>query len=97
MIGKLSLAAGLVACGVLVMPAAASAAALPQSRPAVDVDSAVVLQVHHRHHRHFRHHRGGFIVIGVGASHCSIWRHRCAHRWGWHTRAYYRCLWRHGC
>jgi hypothetical protein len=97
MIGKLTLAAGLVACGVLATPAAATAAALPQSRPGMDVESSVVLQVkHHHHRRHWRHGRG-FIVLGVGASHCSIWRRQCAHRWGWHTRAYYRCLWRHGC
>ena len=48
MIGKLTLAAGLVAFGMLATPPAASAAALPQSRPAVDVDTSVVQQVGHR-------------------------------------------------
>jgi hypothetical protein len=92
MIGKLSLAAGLVAFGMLATPPAASAAAFPQSRPAVDIDNSVVQQVRHR-----RHHRHRFIYLGAGPSYCSVWRHRCASRFGWHTRAYYRCLWRHGC
>ena len=91
MIGKLTLAAGLVAMGLLATPPAATAAALPQSRPAIDTDvSSMVQQVHHR-----RHHR--FVYLSAGPSRCSIWRHRCANRWGWRTRAYYRCLWRHGC
>jgi hypothetical protein len=103
MIGKLMLAAGLVAMGLLATPAA-SAAALPQSRPAIDTDvSSMVQQVrHHRHyrvahiHRH-RIHRHRFVYLSAGPSYCSVWRHRCASRWGWRTRAYYRCLWRHGC
>ncbi|KAB2939723.1 MAG: hypothetical protein K8F92_05500 [Hyphomicrobium sp.] len=28
---------------------------------------------------------------------CGRWSWRCAKRWGWGTRKYYRCLWRHGC
>jgi hypothetical protein len=28
---------------------------------------------------------------------CRFWRHECAARWGWRTRGYFRCLWRHGC
>jgi hypothetical protein len=28
---------------------------------------------------------------------CRKWRRVCAWRWGWGTRRYYRCLWRHGC
>ncbi|KAB2919621.1 MAG: hypothetical protein F9K29_04705 [Hyphomicrobiaceae bacterium] len=28
---------------------------------------------------------------------CRAWRHECAARWGWGTRGYHRCLWRHGC
>ena len=28
---------------------------------------------------------------------CRFWHHECAARWGWRTRNYYRCLWRHGC
>jgi hypothetical protein len=99
MIGKLTLAAGLVAMGLLATPPAATAAALPQSRPAIDTDvSSMVQQVHHRrHHRFVRFHRHRFVYLSAGPSHCSIWRHRCANRWGWRTRAYYRCLWRHGC
>jgi len=92
MIGKLTLAAGLVAMGLLAMPPGASAAALPQSRPAVDTD--VSSMVHHRrHHRFARFHRHRFVYLSAGPSRCSI----CANRWGWRTRAYHRCLWRHGC
>ena len=100
MIGKLSLAAGLVAFGMLATPPAASAAAFPQSRPAVDADTSVVQQVgHRRHHRFHRHrfHRHRFVYFGAGPSYCSVWRLRCANRWGWRTRAYFRCVWRHGC
>jgi hypothetical protein len=32
-----------------------------------------------------------------GHRHCRYWRHECANRWGWGTRRYYRCLWRHDC
>lgn len=28
---------------------------------------------------------------------CGRWSWRCSKRWGWGTRRYYRCLWRHGC
>jgi hypothetical protein len=28
---------------------------------------------------------------------CRFWRHECAARWGWRSRMYHRCLWRHGC
>jgi len=28
---------------------------------------------------------------------CRTWRHRCADRFGWRTREYYRCLRRHDC
>jgi hypothetical protein len=98
MIGKLALAAGLVALGMLATTPTASAAALPQSRPAIDVDNSVVQQVGHRRHRRFhRLHRHRFIYLGAGPSYCSVWRHRCASRWGWRTRGFYRCLWRHGC
>jgi hypothetical protein len=95
MIGKLALAAGLVAFGMLATPPAATAAALPQSRPAVDVDASVVQQVHHRRHHRFHRHR--FVYLSAGPSYCSVWRHRCANRWGWRTRAYFRCVRRHGC
>ena len=33
-------------------------------------------------------HRGG---------RCVFWRFECADRWGWGSRKFYRCLWRHGC
>ena len=104
MIGKFTLAAALVATGLLALPPAASAAALPQSRPTIDADvSSMVQQARHRRHYrivHFhrhRFHRHRHVYVYAGPSRCSIWRHRCANRWGWRTRAYYRCLWRHGC
>jgi hypothetical protein len=28
---------------------------------------------------------------------CRRWHWRCAERWGWHTRRFHKCLWRHGC
>jgi hypothetical protein len=28
---------------------------------------------------------------------CHFWHRECAARWGWRTRGFYRCLWRHGC
>jgi len=94
MIGKLTLAAGLVALGTLATTPTASAAAFPQSRPAIDADTSVVHQVHRRHHRFHRHR---FVYFGAGPNYCSVWRHRCAHRWGWRTRGFFHCLWRHGC
>ena len=103
MLGKITLAAGLIAIGATFAPIGASAApALPQSKPIAAADS-LVQQVQHRrhgrHHVHFRrhHHHRGRIFIGVGGGYCSTWRYECARRWGWHTRGYYRCLWRHGC
>jgi hypothetical protein len=32
-----------------------------------------------------------------GHRRCRYWRRECASRWGWGSRGYYRCLWRHGC
>ena len=28
---------------------------------------------------------------------CRKWRRKSAYRWGWGTRRFYRCRWRHGC
>jgi len=36
-------------------------------------------------------------IVEKAGWHCRKWRHRCAWRWGWRTRHYYRCRWRHGC
>jgi hypothetical protein len=104
MLGKITLAAGLIALGSALAPASA-APALPQSKPTAGVDGLV--QLVHRRHRHVhlhvfrRHHRhrfGHIIVLGgFHGGYCRTWRYHCAARWGWHTRGYYRCLWRHGC
>jgi hypothetical protein len=102
MLGKITLVAGLFAAGTLLGSVGASAApALPQSTPAID---GLVLQVKHKHHHHHHHHhRFGRVIIyggglyGAGYGYCRSWRHECAARWGWGTRNFYRCLWRHGC
>lgn len=39
----------------------------------------------------------GSLVEKTHFRRCRFWRHECAHRWGWGTRGYHRCLWRHGC
>ncbi|KAB2919622.1 MAG: hypothetical protein F9K29_04710 [Hyphomicrobiaceae bacterium] len=105
MIRKLSLAAGLMAMAALFVPRVAAAAPLPQST--IPTDSALVRVWHHGHHHHHHrhhhhhwrhhHHRHGFVEFGYGGGHCRHWRNVCADRWGWHTRGYHRCLWRHGC
>jgi hypothetical protein len=107
MLGKIALAAGLIALGAALAPASA-APALRQSKPTAGVDG-LVQQVHHRHRhrhvhvhigrRHRHHHRFGHIVFlgGFHGGYCRSWRYQCAARYGWHTRAYYRCVWRHGC
>ena len=102
MLGKITVIAGLFAIGTALGGASASAApVLPQSTPA---DGSLILQVGHPHHHHHHHHGfrrfGGGVVIyggGYGIGYCGSWRYECAARWGWHTRGYYRCLWRHGC
>ena len=97
MLGKIALAAGLIAAGST-LTAASAAPALPQSKPA-DAAGSLLQQVkYHHHHHHGRFIRRG-VVIGVvgGYGYCSAWRHECAARWGWRTRSFYRCLWRHGC
>ena len=108
MLGKTTLVAGLLAIGTMLASAGASAApALPQSTPAIE---GLVQQVKHRH-RHHRHRSiilglGGVGLglglgygygYGPGYRYCGGWRHECAARWGWGTRGFHRCLWRHGC
>jgi hypothetical protein len=110
MLGKITLAAGLLAIGAAFTPASA-APALPQSKPSAGIDG-LVQQVGHRHrrhvyfhigrrhhhHHHHRHHFGRVVIYGgYRAGYCSSWRYECAARWGWHTRGYHHCLWRHGC
>jgi hypothetical protein len=103
MLGKITLIAGLFAIGTALGGANASAApALPHSTPA-DGDGSLVLQVkkHHHHHHRFRRFGTGIVIygggIGYGYGYCRSWRHECAARWGWGTRGFYRCLYRHGC
>jgi hypothetical protein len=109
MIGKLTLAAGLLAAGTLMTaPGASATPTLNMSlAPGIEADSGLVQQITHRHHHHFffHRHRHPRVVLLYGPQvygyryygRCRYWRHECARRWGWGTRRYYRCLWRHGC
>ena len=36
-------------------------------------------------------------IVEKASYRCRKWRHKCAWRWGFGTKRYYRCLWRHGC
>jgi hypothetical protein len=98
MLARITLAAGLIAAGAA-FTSASAAPALPQSKPITG--EGLVLQVkshHHHHHGHVRFYRRG-VAIGVigGYGYCSAWRSECAANYGWRTRSFYRCLWRHGC
>jgi hypothetical protein len=103
MLGKITLAAGLIAIATTLGSVNASATpALPQSKPAAGIGAAeLVQQVRHRRHRHrhrLRLFRSGLVIGLIGAyGYCSAWRGECADRHGWRTRRFYRCLWRHGC
>jgi hypothetical protein len=39
----------------------------------------------------------GSLVQKAQFGRCRFWHRECADRWGWRTRGFYRCLWRHGC
>jgi hypothetical protein len=102
MLPKLSLAAAFLAVGLL-SPQAASSASLPQIN-APDASTLVQQVAHrrhvrrlHRHHRHVRYHRHRHIHLNYSSGRCHRWRRICADRYGWHTRAYYRCVRRHAC
>jgi hypothetical protein len=103
MIRKLTLAAGLIALGILATPHATSVAAMPQTRlPAAEVaDTSLVQQAkHYRHYYRYRYarlHRHRFVYLGAGGGYCSAWRYNCAARWGWRSHRYFRCVWAHGC
>jgi hypothetical protein len=36
-------------------------------------------------------------IVEKAGWHCRKWRRKCTRRWGWKSRRYYRCLWRHDC
>ena len=83
MFTKMTLAAGVVALAALAIPASASTLS-PQSSTAQSIaDANLTQQVHYRWHGGYRR--------------CGFWRHECAGRWGWGSRRFHRCLWRHGC
>jgi hypothetical protein len=98
---KIKLAAALLAAATALGSVSASAApALPQSKPALGIGDLVQQVRHRRHHRH--HHlrlfRSGVVIGLVGAyGYCTAWRSECADRYGWRSRRFERCLWRHGC
>ena len=84
MIGKISLAAGLVLAAAMFAPVGASAAAPQSPVPgAVTFDGTLVHKA-----------QWGW---GWGHGGCRAWRHECAARWGWRSRGFFRCLARHGC
>jgi hypothetical protein len=88
--------AGLI--GMEAPATAASASIIPMPLQAqIPAQGDLLQQVHWRgefcYHNpyHWRCRRYGH------HNYCRNWRWRCADRWGWHTRRYYRCLRRHGC
>lgn len=73
-----------LSAGLLALALAAgaqSAAAAPMSQPALNTAELTSSMVQKTQYW------GG----------CRRWRHECAARWGWRSRGYFRCLWRHGC
>ena len=101
MLGRLTLAAALIA-GTTALTAFSAFAVTPAQLPAASQADGLLVQVKksgggkHHHHHHRRHHRhGGGVVIGVGF--CTLQRAACAVEYGGGTRSYYRCLRRRGC
>jgi hypothetical protein len=85
MIGKVSLAAGLMLAAATFTPVGASAATFQTPVPAAaNLDGTLVQKA-----------QWGWGWHGYGR--CRAWRHECAARWGWRTRGFFRCLARHGC
>lgn len=91
---KALVVAAALAAGAAFAPPPASAAALSGAEAVQTriVAGSLLEEVGHRRHRHWRHwhhhHRFG---------RCARVRHYCAHRWGWGTWRYYRCVHRRGC
>lgn len=99
MFARLTVAAGLLALGALVAPHAASAATLAPQTLLPGVAESALVQVKKKHHHHGNHHRHHHStkLLYLGLSYCAIQSTDCAERYGWHSRAYYRCLARRGC
>jgi hypothetical protein len=36
-------------------------------------------------------------IVEKAGYHCRKWRRKCAWRWGWGSKRFHRCLWRHSC
>lgn len=36
-------------------------------------------------------------IVEKAGHHCRKWKRKCARRWGFGTKRFYRCLWRHDC
>lgn len=86
------IAGTVVALGMAVSAAPSEAA---QLTPHVTYQNqSLAQQVYHRRWHGPRWH--GFYGYRVHNS-CRYWRHECAERWGWGSRQFYRCVWRHGC
>ena len=100
MLGKVTLAAGLLAAAIALAPYGASAVpptGAPNAGPSdllVQVKSKKGGGGKHHHHRR-RDGIGGAIILGL--SYCAIQSATCADAYGEGTRRYYRCLARRGC
>lgn len=81
MLVKAALAAGLLVAAIVTVPETATAAAGGPQTLVTEYADGSLVQ---RTHWRYRHH-------------CRYWHRECAWRWGWRTRGFYRCLWRHGC
>jgi hypothetical protein len=103
MLGRLTLAAGLIAATTALTAYGALAFSPAQLPAAAQADDLLVQvkskkgggKVHHHHHRR-HHHRGGRVYTG-GGGYCATQRAICATEYGLGTRSYYRCLARRGC
>jgi hypothetical protein len=83
MFGKITLAAGLMALGIVAGSPISSAGPVAAT-PLLATDAGAVQQVQWRGE-------------GWRWRQCRYWRRECAERWGWGTPRFYRCLWRHDC
>lgn len=76
-----ALASGLLVAAMVTIPQMATAAPAGPQTLAPELVDSSLVQRANWRHR----------------QHCRYWHRECARRWGWHTRAFHRCLWRHGC
>jgi hypothetical protein len=102
MLGKITLAAGLLAAATVLAPYGASAISLKGLSGAGENSDLVLVKSKkggggskHHHRRRHRDGVGGAIILGL--SYCAIQSATCADAYGEGTRRYYRCMARRGC